>query len=344
MREELFIFKDFRAFKRQAALYYSLRKIEDRFQLLKGLSNERLKFLFPIKSFPHPKILALAAKHLSGFDISNKNERSLIPNSNEPSVLWSSSPFMEEELLKNNVLFQDINDGNQLQILMEPASALRTKPSLRLNTDFLSRDSRFGLRVDKVLDLLDKHPEIDALHTHIAGQENTKQDYVELLSLYKDIVNRYQRPFHLNFGGGFAPLGEEEFKEVVATCQRELQGHTLYFEPGRWITANAGFAAGKILSVEENRIVISLSPSCHLKWIDPTFKTMFQSAESTRGTSEMTLCGPTCFEGDVLGTVQVNKEAITPGMPILISPVSGYAHAWNHSFNGLAKADVVFIE
>ena len=344
MREELFIFKDFHAFKRQAALYYSLRKIDENFKLLKELSDERLKFLFPVKSFPHPKILALAAKHLNGFDISNENERGLLPSSNEQNVLWSSSPFMEEELLKNNVLFQDINDESQLQVLRQPSSTFRAKPSLRLNSDFLSKESRFGLRLDKVLELLNKHPEIDALHTHIAGQKNSKQDYVELLSLYKDIVSRYQRPFHLNFGGGFAPLSEEDFREVVTTCQHELPGHNLYFEPGRWIIANAGYAAGKVLSVEENRIVISLSPSCHLKWIEPSFKTMFQSGQSTGGTSEMILCGPTCFEGDILGNVQVNKEAITPGMSILISPISGYAHAWNHSFNGLAKADVVFIE
>src|SRR5690606_34059407 len=102
---------------------------------------------------------------------------------------------------------------------------------------------------------------------HLSGITNKKDDFLKVINFLQKELGTIKRKLHLNFGGGFSQLDYEEIKEVVEYASAALRGHILYFEPGRWISKQCGIAIGKVLSIEEKVVTISLSAVCHLKWL-----------------------------------------------------------------------------
>lgn len=329
------ILKDFQLFSRSQALYFDLKEIKSKFDFLDQLSSDYIRFLFPVKSFPHKVIIDIADKYLYGHDISNAKEGSLLRAS---SFTWNSSPWLDIDNASKNQ-FVDINSINDLGKIPEDISALR------VNTDFLNFSSRFGLKKGEIYETL-RNTKINALHIHYSSQDNTVSDYKKMTDFFYNLQSEIPRQYHFNFGGGLAQLDNSEVKEVVEYAKQTLKGHYIYFEPGRWLAQDSGHAVGRILSINKDFVITTLSPSCHLKWIDKSVDISFASKNDKSGimVKDVVLCGPTCYEADKLVTVSDYNKTLSIGDLIIVSQISGYSQAWNHSFNGIEEAEIIFLE
>ncbi len=325
--------REFESMERSTCYYFSKKDLLANFEGLKSLENDRVKFLFPVKSFPNTEVLKLASQFLFGFDVSNINEQNLISELDK-KIVWNSSPFYSP--LENSV-----NDINCLEDLGRVSKF--DNISLRVSTDFLGEGSRFGVKLNDLEDTLAKFPSIKHLHLHFGGLENKVTDYEEMIDRLISIAAN--RNLSINFGGGFAPLSLDEIKSITKYAYQNLPNTTLYFEPGRWISASSGVAVGKVLAFYNKTIICSLSPTCHLRWIDNRVKIRYRHCKpvTEKKNEDLKVAGPSCYESDVLATIQLDPLSICIGDNIIVENVSGYSTAWNHSFNGIDQADIVFL-
>lgn len=330
-RWEQIALKEFLFSARTASFYFVLPLLEDSLKKLKELETEKVKFLFPVKSFNHPKILELVSSFTSGFDVSNANEmRDVLPFLKNHHIIWSSSPY--SAIIKE----AHFNEASCAEIDLSGYRSLRIKP------EFLQPQNRFGISPDKAIPLLINSTHLSGLHCHLSGLQITKEDYFLMIDHVKDYLAPLKRSIAVNLGGGFTRLTFEEIKEVTQRASAELPEHTLYFEPGRWISKNAGLAIGKVLSLEEEKLTVSLSAICHLRWSDQLYSISFAGSGQKINPHKYEIFGPTCYENDKLGDVTTDLK-IAPGQPFILDQVSGYSVAWNHEFNGVEKADLVFL-
>lgn len=330
--------KEFSSSKRNAALYFIIPKFKEALLSLKSLENEKLKFLFPVKSFNHPIILELVAGISSGFDVSNQNELdSVKPFLQDHHALWNSCPF--NRAVSSDMAFHDLNSESGLQSLQDAS-----RISIRITPSFLQPGNRFGLTIDKALMLLKKNPDLMAIHVHLSGIQNTKEDFFTLIHFLHNSLQEITKPLHINLGGGLSYLTLSDLTEVVELAKVILPRHSLYFEPGRWIAKQAGLAMGKVLAVENSNMTVSLSSACHLRWMDLSHDIIISGQKNSLGEKKTyQVYGPTCFEGDKIAQVELQLAAPLEGQLIMINHISGYSYGWNHSFNGIEEADVVFL-
>lgn len=329
------VIKEFISSDRRAALYFILSEFEQALQKLKSLESSNVKFLFPVKSFNHPQVLSIVARYTSGFDVSNENELNDIKAYlKSEHVVWSSSPL-------NNripgVLFNDINSSTALGMSDYSSYAIRITP------DFVMENNRFGIASALAGKVIHENDSLRAVHCHLSGIMNKKVDFMKMLDEMVKLINPTSKKLSLNFGGGLSLLSFEDLKEITEKASLLFPEHQLYFEPGRWLSKQCGLAVGKVMANERNIITTTLSAACHLRWLDVDAEMGITSPGGSGAPVLYHLYGPTCFENDKIGTITMPEGSIEPGQFLIINHVSGYSHGWNHAFNGVDKADVVFL-
>jgi len=146
-------------------------------------------------------------------------------------------------------------------------------------------------------------------------------------------------PAFLDLGGAWH--GIADLAAAFATLRAELPCELL-IEPGRVISRHAGFATGRVcvsrrVAGRELR-VLDLSRIAHLRWSTLDLVAPPPSA----GGTPLLFVGPTCFEEDTLGE-WITAEPYPPTAPVIFSNITGYAVAWNTSFNGVPPANVVIV-
>lgn len=339
-----FMIQDFKLNGRSQALYYNVKEIESKMSFLHRLSqeNDNFYFLFPMKSFPDEKIIEKASLYADGFDISNQNELDLCNQYiKDNSILWSSSPYVAKWSTINNNMIFDINHIDEISSYSEDQTI-----SLRIKLDHISKIStRFGVNIEKVKELVKTNKRFTHFHTHLGNLDNDLNEYLQILDYFKELTTISDQKLTFNFGGGFVCLSQDEINEIAQRALDELVGHDIIFEPGRWLSEESGFAVGKVLSLNDNFLMTSISPNCHLRWISekPSIRIFSKNKELSEQEIEYIIVGPTCDERDRLAKIKSKLSNIMVGDFVIFGGVSGYCAAWNHSFNGISKADIVHL-
>lgn len=321
----------------------------------------QVEFLFAVKSFPAPEMIDMASEFLSGFDISNLNETKLLSKSVAHKIISVCDPtgrsisFGSEFAMNDNqlrfVIDGDVPDG------FGPDAYPHTVTLLRVNSDDLvgkdSQASRFGFRFDEIREVISKkRVSVEGFHFHVGWQNNDIETILKSIGRIKEFCLEIKFELkYLDCGGGLSSLSRDELFRL-ARAARELLGPKtqISFEPGRWLTDGAGFAICKTVGIGERQgeplLKVDLSRSCHLRWDRVKLLT---DIENTEGVDKVkiSIVGPTCYENDLIGSVSVSRKFLDvvrkTGTALVFSGVSGYSVAWNHDFNGIEKAEVVWI-
>lgn len=339
-----FMLQDFKLNDRSQALYYNVKEIETKMAFLHSLSqdNKDFSFLFPLKSFPDEKIIEKASRYVDGFDVSNQQELDLCSKYiNKQSIVWSSAPFVTNWDSCNKEMIIDINHIDEIGSYSDDQTL-----SLRIKLDNISKIStRFGVDFEKIKELVANNKRYNHFHTHLGNLDNSFDEYIQILDCFKELTKLSDQKLTFNFGGGFVCLSQDEIARVAKKALKELAGHRIIFEPGRWLSEESGFAIGKVLSLNDNFLMTSISPNCHLRWISekPNFRIIPKNKDISEQEVEYTIVGPTCDERDRLAKIKSKLSNITVGDFVIVGGVSGYCATWNHSFNGIPKADIVHL-
>lgn len=306
----------------KSAYFFDSEAFKTKLIELKQASPSNVYFLFPVKSFPYPCALEIAAKYLDGFDVSNQNELDLvIPYLNSSKLIWNSSPYETDLQSFENI----IQDG---------------KNSQRVNFNSLKKEkSRFGLDINRV-DLKTN------IHVHRGFQNNCAEDYESMAKEIKRIIDDQSTPVErINLGGGFEFNNLESLKNCLEVVGETLKDYKIFFEPGNWLSQGCVGMIGTILEStkleEETRLVVSISKLAHLKWSQ---KIRISSARKNElKARKIFIYGPTCSEDDIVAVVENQNFATNKGDLFLLENVSSYSYAWRSSFNGIEKPPIITI-
>ncbi len=309
--------------------------------------------LFAAKSFPHPLVRELAARHFDGFDVASEVELAELPPSKMISIADPTGRTVSSRAGRTIVSCDTIS-----QVRAVPASA---EIAIRLSMSLTGRDpaigvvqdgsghrrSRFGLDLDAERRRADLRALAAGrrvgLHVHHGAVTATSPERFlatahEALAIARDAE---LEPTFLNLGGAWH--GIPDLATAFGQLRAAFPALELIVEPGRALVDEAGFACGRVVlarALDDRELrVLDLSRICHLRWSQ--IELVGVAPRAGLGSKHL-LVGPTCFEDDVLGE-WTTEDALAVGNRVVVRHVTGYAVAWNTGFHGVAAADVLVV-
>jgi len=266
-------------------LLFSTETLVKTFKFLQSLqTSHQVQFLMAAKSMNESAIFNTASQYLAGFDVSNQNEYNLLPNSLENKIVFVTAPLLSQSLSvfsnKNNKLCFTINSIEQYeQFYSKQANfeyCIRLDASELLNQFYESLGektyaSHFGVSPNNLIALKKMiNPYFRGFHMHSGKAEGNLPQAYELMAekalmLAAELNVELQ---YLNLGGGIVYLSNEELAELIVRIRKIVPVHIqLYFEPGRFLTKNAGYAVTRIASVNHKNtftdIILDISSQCN---------------------------------------------------------------------------------
>ena len=357
-------------------IVYDLEALENQMIFLNEAARiNKTHLLFTIKSFPHEKIIELAAAHFDGFEVSNLSEYDLLSTKLGNKYLSINDPTCNIDdiniYLSNDVFLMinlDTFNTETAELIKLYSQNPRMKFGLRVSHTALNIDSshysnrisssRFGERLENVIQFIKIHNVNVGIHIHNGSEENNKYTYSLMAKSVVDLLTKNSvNVNYINFGGGLHTISNESipgvFEAVRAVVPENIQ---IFFEPGHVICYQAGYAIAKIKSIKERRsneyiVTTDISYECNLKWSIPQYHTINQPdyeipTEKTHDV-DVIFYGSSCYENDFIRNCKIDRnefeQYIQKERLIIFSNINGYAYAWNHSFNGIPKADIYFV-
>ncbi|HEX4455038.1 MAG TPA: hypothetical protein VH143_29460 [Kofleriaceae bacterium] len=331
-------------------LAFDLARVDANMQRIAAAAHAHdIRALFAAKSFPHPRVLELAANRLDGFDVASPGELATVPAGAIVSVADpTGAAITTGARARMIVACETIGQvcaaprGAEIAIRIS-ASITGLDPAMGAVLDGSGhRRSRFGL---------DDRASVAALRDAAAGRRvglHVHHGPVTATSAGRFIATARAaieladfEPAFIDLGGAWHGIADlaEAFAAIRAALPRSIE---VIVEPGRAYADGAGFACGIVraarsLGDREVRVV-DLSRACHLRW--STFELVARAPHPGRG-RRVLVVGPTCYEEDVLGEWTLEPGALELDDRMIVRGISGYALAWNTGFGGVEPADVV---
>jgi len=334
-----------------------------------------VRFIAAAKALPAPSLLDMAVHAGDGFDVSNVGElRRLrdwsraggstlrIPyvSMSGPALLSGAGADAADRCV--DCLSINVETYTQLAALDSLSGwATEVEIGARIGLELPAPASgapcamsRFGFSEHDPAGLaaIAAHPRFAVLHCHVEGDSRQPGSHVAAASRLVGLARKLKASLRrINLGGGFR---SESVSDIEYMCRQVRAivpaGVEIIFEPGAWLTARAGYAFCRLLwtrdrpDLKATLAAVDLSRECHLRWTIPQLLRWW-GAPPPRETIIVT--GPTCYEADHLGTFRCggSQFAAPAGDAgwLLFGGISGYAAAFNTSFNGIERARVLAI-
>ncbi len=338
------------------ALVFDRERLEDNARAITSAARgASITSLFAAKSFDHPVVRELAARHFDGFDVASEAELAELPPSKLISIADPTGRAVSSRAARTIVSCDTLE-----QIRAVPASA---EIAIRLSMSLTARDpaigvvqdgsghrrSRFGLDLDPDRRRADVRALVAAanrpvgVHVHHGAVTATSPERFLATARAALHVARDAElePAFLNLGGAWH--GIADLAAAFGQLRAAFPSLELIVEPGRALVDEAGFACGRVViarALDDRELrVLDLSRSCHLRWSQ--IELVGVAPRAGLGTKHL-LVGPTCFEDDVLGE-WTTEDLLAAGSRAIVRHVTGYAVAWNTGFHGVPPADVLVV-
>ena len=245
---------------------------------LAGVAGTPHRVFYAVKSNYSLGVLKVFARLGLGFDIVSSGElaRVIAAGGDPRNVVYSGVGKTRDELrlaLEAGICCFNLENPQELDRLEEVAARLDKTAaiSFRVNPDVDAKthpyistgleDNKFGVCLKDACALYKKaaampHLRVSGIDCHVGSQITQIEPFIEACDIVTDIVLHLKRDGitldHIDFGGGLGVrYGNEQpprAKELVKTLQKMcadkgLGDLTLFFEPGRSLSAEAGLLA-----------------------------------------------------------------------------------------------------
>lgn len=359
---------------------YSRTRIEACFRHLSealGVAPDQL--CYGVKANSNLAVLQVLSKLGAGFDVvsGGELERVLAAGADVGLVIFSGVGKTSAELrraLELNIRCINVESEAELTLLSEIAREMKqvAPVSLRINPDidvkshpYITtglKNNKFGIDMTQALALYqriqaDAYLRALGIDCHIGSQIAETDPLLAaadcLLSLADELANQGIHINHLDLGGGFGIRYQNEKAidlHALAAGLSQLSGERplqFLFEPGRYLTADAGILLAKVLYTKQNGAqhftVIDaamndlLRPSLYQAWHD----VMPETASCRNSDQRTNLVGPICESGDFLALDrQLNVQA---GDLVALTHAGAYGFVMSSNYNTRPRAAEVMI-
>ena len=244
----------------------------------------RFQVHYAVKANPSPAILAAMRRLGLGTDVASGNElRAALEAGFDPALIEFSGPGKTKaelaQAMKAEIGAINVESLGELDAVVELArqSGIRPRVGLRVNPSMQTKSglkmagsTQFGLSeldLELALNSLSQQTlgvDFVGLHLHIGSQiletESVLENFRVAMELAQRVALRLKRPLRkLNFGGGFGVAYFEgqrsldlsavgrEVAALIAAYAPAIEGTQLIIEPGRYLVAESGIYAARIL-------------------------------------------------------------------------------------------------
>ncbi len=335
---------------------------------------------YAVKANSNLAILNLFARLGSGFDIVSGGElaRVLAAGGDPRKVVFSGVGKTATEIrdaLNAGILCFNVESASELVRINQIAGELnKVAPiSLRVNPDVDAKthpyiatglkESKFGVAYDDALALYRrarelKHVKIEGIDCHIGSQLTDVAPFAAAAERVIELVRHLRADgvllSHIDLGGGLGVQYQAEenppsIGAYAAAILKSVAGcsEKLLFEPGRFLTANAGVLLTRIeylkrgearnFAVVDSAMNDLMRPALYDAWHDivPVLQ-----AENHAETWE--IVGPVCESGDFLGYQR--RLAIHEGDLLVIRCTGAYGMSMSSNYNTRPRAAEIMVD
>lgn len=237
-----------------------------------------VKWLYAMKANDNPHILKIISDCGFGFDTVSVGEAMLGRLFNNPkNIFYTENNMSDMEMDKALDLGVIMNIGSLSRLQAVCESGLRDTVSIRIKPDIGdghhtkvitgNKDSKFGIRIDIIKEaksIADRNNvAITGIHCHIGSGIKKPENLFNAITLMLDVAKELPDVTDINFGGGIPVAYKNEDLEfnlqwfhdlvtpVLFQWLEKKPNTTFWFEPGRYITAEAGMLISKVTAVKD---------------------------------------------------------------------------------------------
>ena len=265
----------------------------------------------------------------------------------------------EAELLRVEIIAQELNKVSRISVRVNPNIDPKTHPYISTGL----HDNKFGVAIDTAKRLYIKaknSPHLDpvGIHFHIGSQLTELEPIREAAEIVADMVRSLQAiEIDLKFfdvGGGLGVVYNDEttitpydYAQAVLGTLRGLDV-TIVCEPGRFLTANAGYFVTKVLYEKNNgtkRFVVVDGGMNDL--LRPSLYNAFHKIETIDNTdtdvSVADVVGPVCESGDFLAKDYPLPKLETDDI-LVIKSAGAYGFGMGSNYNTRGRSAEIAVE
>ena len=359
---------------------YDFDAMKEQFEALKEAFRGRKSILaYAVKANSNLSVIKNFAQLGSGADCVSIGEvrRALMAGVPKYRILFSGVGKRDDEIreaIQSDILYINLESEGELARVEAIAKELGVKAriSIRVNPNidpkthpYIStglHDNKFGVEIDaaKRMYIHAKNSEnLDAvgIHFHIGSQLTQLEPIYEAAVIVADLLRSLQAiDIELKFfdiGGGLGVRYNDEITITPYDYAQAILGAlkgidvTIICEPGRFLTANAGYFLTKVLYEKKNgakRFVVVDGAMNDL--IRPSLYNAYHRIVAVGKTSESTLVdvvGPVCESGDFLA-----KNYPLPAMEhndlLVVHSAGAYGFGMGSNYNTRGRSAEVAVE
>ncbi len=360
---------------------YSKKFFADRYkEFSEAFESVPHKIFFASKANFNLSVINLFYKLGAGIDVNSAGEfyRALKAGVSPQYMLLTGVGKTDEEIklgLENDVKLIKAESLEEIYVIDKIAKelgkiaplAIRVNPNVDPVTHpYISTglaENKFGIDETAALDIFRKASKLSNINLvgidmHIGSQITTVEPYVEATSKLVNLVQTLAKEKivlqHIDIGGGIGVYYKDEKtftpKELANAIIPILKQTNceIFFEPGRFLTANGGCLVSKVLytkkNLEKNFIVIDSSMTDLLRpSIYKAYHHIQPIVKSERTEIIADIVGPVCESGDFLGKNRSISELKRNDL-IAIMSAGAYGMVMASNYNGRRKPPEISVD
>lgn len=352
---------------------YSKKFFEERYKEFSEAFKEiNHTIFFAAKANFNLSVLKTFADLGSGIDVNSEGElyRALSIGIDTKKIILTGVGKTANEIklgLEHDVLMIKAESEEEIYLINEIAASLNktARVAIRVNPDVNAQthpyistglaENKFGIDAEEAYHLFKKEKELKnikytGIDMHIGSQITKIEPFVEAVSKLTDLFLKLKTEGinleHFDMGGGIGVRykNEETFTvkklaESISPILKKL-GSEIFFEPGRYLTANGGILASTVLYTKKNNnknfIIVDAAMNDLLR---PSIYDAYhhiQPVQLTIGRNNIKadVVGPVCESGDFLAK---DREILTMRHDEIIAVFSAGAYGMVMSSNYNAR-------
>ncbi len=338
------------------------------------------KIFFACKSNFNLSVIKTFGDLGSGIDVNSEGElfRALKAGISPNKIIFSGVGKTPDEIklcIERDLLMIKAESFQELHVINDIAGSMgKVAPvSLRVNPDvdaethpYISTglaENKFGMSTESALDIFESQknfPNIRfvGIDMHIGSQITSVEPLIsaveKLSALYLKLKDKGIVLDHFDIGGGigvkyknertFPPL---ELASAIVPTLRKL-GCDIFFEPGRYLTANAGIFVTKVLYTKKNHTKnFVIVDGAMNDLVRPSMYSAYhhiQPVDRKEDRNEITadIVGPVCESSDFLGKNRKMLDCFS-GECLSVMSAGAYGMVMSSNYNGRRRPAEVLV-
>ncbi len=360
---------------------YSKKSFVDRYKsFYQAFSDIEHKIFYAIKANSNLTVMKIFYSLGSGLDVNSGGElfRALKIGANPNNILFTGVGKTEEEILmglRNEIFLFKIESFQELELINNLAKkenkvariAIRVNPNVDPKTHpYITTglyESKFGISQEDAIEAFKlakslSNLEITGIDMHIGSQITEVSAFKEAVTLMNELIFKLRKIgiqiSHFDVGGGLGVQYNDEpvpdvFDYANAIKEELKQSECkILFEPGRYLTADAGALMTKTLFTKYHRdkkfLIVDAAVNDLLR---PAFYNSYHHIlpvkESNHDIVNYDIVGPACETGDFFAKNRQFVETYQ-GELIAIMSAGAYGFCMSSNYNSRRRVAEVLVD